>query len=157
MNIKKTLLTGLAALAIYGCASTAKQPSDQYGKIDSYRNHIEFIHEYGWALNTIKPIDGAMIKAPGVPRVYVVSKGEDADNLRRYAWDFYRDSDAWMYFQIHNPELKGYGPDEILPAGTRIPAQMLEWQIMGFDDVFGRKIIPQDSTSGEFFKNLKWK
>ncbi|MBI2045480.1 hypothetical protein HYT23_05455 [Candidatus Pacearchaeota archaeon] len=155
MTFKNTLISGLSALAIAGCASTAKQPCDNFGKIDDYRDHWDFIEKYGWAVNTIKPINGVMLKAPGIPKVYVISKG--AESLRGYAWVFYRDPDMWMYFTHQNPELIGYAPNETLPIGVKIPAQMLEWQILGFEKEYDRQIVPQDSASGELFKYLKRK
>jgi len=153
MKTRNILMSGLAALTIAGCASTAKQPSDNFGKIDNYREHWDSIQQDGWALNTVKPINGQMLQAPGVPKVYIIS--ERGESLRGYAWALYGDLDAWLYLVQQNPELKGYHPDDVLPAGSKIPAQMLEWQILGFEELYDRKIIPQDSASCEFFKSLK--
>ncbi len=98
----------MAALALSGCASTANRPCDRFGKIDDYRDHKDFIEQYGWALNTVKPINGQMLSAPGVPRVYIIEDG--GESLRGYAWALYRDPDAWMHLIANNPGLGGLSP-----------------------------------------------
>ena len=157
MKTLNRILLSLAftASALAGCSSTARGPHDNFGKIDDYKKHWDSIQHDGWALNTIKPINGKTLNAPGVPRVYIIADG--SESLRGYAWALYRDPDAWMYFKTENPELESYHPDDGLPVGTKIPAQMLEWQILGFEELYGRKIIPQDSSNAEFFKQLKGK
>ncbi|MBU0958676.1 MAG: hypothetical protein KKB31_01895 [Nanoarchaeota archaeon] len=73
------------------------------------------------------------------------STGE-TDNLRSFAYHLYRDPNDWLYLPLENPLLRGYSPDESLPSGLMIPAEMLDWQIYLHKKAFpNREVILRDS------------